>query len=159
VTRQPAISFSISFQARFNRAGGRTSNVGKKWKNIMKWSWKAFGLQLVVTFLVALGLAYSISMIIDAKRGSEGPDSTLISMAIGGLIAPLILSLIAGWKRWILKSPLIVAFIVAALYASNPAVGILCVIISAVLYLAARKGGEVLAFYAPTKNDDSGPVE
>ncbi|MES2661493.1 MAG: hypothetical protein V4689_22935, partial [Verrucomicrobiota bacterium] len=27
VARQPAISFSISFQHHFNRAGGRTSNV------------------------------------------------------------------------------------------------------------------------------------
>jgi hypothetical protein len=125
----------------------------------MKWSWKAFGLQLVATFVVALGLAYGTSMVIDAKRGPGAPDSTLISMAIGGLIAPLILSLIAGWKGWVLKSPLIVAFIVAGIYASNPAVGILCVIISAVLYLAARKGGEVLAFYAPAKNDVSGPRE
>jgi hypothetical protein len=127
--------------------------------NIMKWSWKAFGLQLVATFVVALGLAYGISMVIDAKRDPGAPDSTLISMAIGGFIAPLILSLIAGWKGWILKSPLIVAFIVAAIYASNPTVGILCVIISAVLYFAARKGGEILAYYAPPKNDVSGPVE
>jgi hypothetical protein len=125
----------------------------------MKWSWKAFGLQLVVTFVVALGLAYGISMVIDAKRGPGAPDSTLISMAIGGLIAPLILSLIAGWRGWILKSPLIVAFIVAAIYASNPAVGILCVIISAVFFLAARKGRELFSFYSPTKNDVSGTVE
>jgi hypothetical protein len=125
----------------------------------MKWSWKAFGLQLVVTFVVALGLAYGNSMIIDAKRDPGAPDSTLISMAIGGLIAPLILSLIAGWKGWILKSPLIVAFIVAGIYASKPAVGILCVIISAALYFAGRKGGQVLAYYAPTKNDVSEPPE
>lgn len=125
----------------------------------MKWSWKAFGLQLVATFVVALGLAYGISMVIDAKRGPEGPDSTLISMATGGLIAPLILSAIAGWKGWILKSPLIVAFTVAGIYASNPLVGILCAIISAVLFIVARKVGEVLAFYTPTKNDVSGSVE
>jgi hypothetical protein len=30
VARQPAISFSISFQPLFNRAGGRTSNVVQK---------------------------------------------------------------------------------------------------------------------------------
>jgi predicted RNA-binding Zn-ribbon protein involved in translation (DUF1610 family) len=30
VTHQPAISFSISLQYHFNRAGGRTSNVGRK---------------------------------------------------------------------------------------------------------------------------------
>ncbi len=125
----------------------------------MKWSWKSFGLQLVATFVVALGLAYGISMVIDAKRGPGAPDSTLISMAIGGLIAPLILSLIAGWKGWRLKSPLIVAFIVAGIYASNPGVGILCVIISAFLYLGARKGGEFLAFYAPAKDDLSGTGE
>ena len=125
----------------------------------MKWSWKAFGLQLVVTLVVGLGLAYSISMGIDAQRGPGAPDSTLISMAIGGFITPLILSLIAGWKRWILKSPLIVAFIVASIYASNPAVGILCVMISTALYFAARKGGEVLAYYAPAKDDISGPGE
>jgi hypothetical protein len=125
----------------------------------MKWSWKAFGLQLVATFVVALGLAYGISIAIDAKRGQGAPDSTLISMAIGGLVAPLILSLIAGWKGWILKSPLIVAFIVAGIYASNPAIGILCVIISTVLYFAGRKGGQVLAYYAPNINDVSEPRE
>ena len=125
----------------------------------MKWSWKAFGLQLVVAFAVALGLAYGISMVIDAKSGPGSPDSTLISMSIGGFIAPLILSLIAGWKGWILRSPLIVAFIVAGIYASNPAVGILCVIIAAVLYFTARKSGEVLAYYAPVKSGDSGPGE
>ena len=64
----------------------------------MKWSWKAFGLQLVFTFVLALGLAYGISMIIDANRGSGAPDSTLISMGLGGLLAPLISSSIAGWK-------------------------------------------------------------
>jgi hypothetical protein len=121
----------------------------------MKWSWKAFVLQLVATFVVALGFAYIISMVIDAKRGAGAPDSTLISMAIGGFIAPLILSLVAGWKRWIIKSPLIVAFIVSGIYASNPVIGILCVIISVCLYYSARKGGEVLSYYAPTKNDDS----
>jgi hypothetical protein len=30
VSNQPAISFSISFQHHFNRAGGRTSNVARK---------------------------------------------------------------------------------------------------------------------------------
>ena len=123
----------------------------------MKWLWKSFGLQLVVTPVVALGLAYCISMGIDANRGPGTPDSTLVSMAIGGFIAPLILSLIAGWKAWILKSPLIVAFIVASIYASNPAVGILCVIISVALYFAARKGVQLLAYYAPRKNDVAEP--
>ena len=32
VTHQPAISFSISFQHPFNRAGGRTSNVVRRAK-------------------------------------------------------------------------------------------------------------------------------
>lgn len=121
----------------------------------MKWSWIAFVVQLVVCLVVGIGFAYCISMIIDVKRGAGAPDSTLISMAIGGFIAPLILSLVAGWKRWILKSPLIVAFIVSGIYASNPAIGILCVIISVLLYYTARKGREVLSYYAPTKNDDS----
>lgn len=121
----------------------------------MKWSWKAFGLQLVVTFVVALGLAYGISMIIDAKRGPGAPDSTLISMALGGFLAPLILSSIAGWKAWMLKSPLIVAFIVAGIYASNPAVGILSVIASIVLYFVVRKCRQVLMYYAPMRNQDA----
>ena len=30
MTRQPALSFSVSFQDHFNRAGGRTSNVREK---------------------------------------------------------------------------------------------------------------------------------
>jgi len=34
VTHQPAISFSISFQHPFNRAGGRTSNVRWELKNL-----------------------------------------------------------------------------------------------------------------------------
>ena len=104
--------------------------MGKNTNDIMKWSWKTFGLQLVVTFVVALGLAYGISMIIDAKRGPEAPNSTLISMALGGFLAPLILSTVAGWKAWALKSPLIVAFIVAGIYASNPAI-------------LAKQGGQV----------------
>ena len=34
MTHQPAISFSISFQHPFNRAGGRTSNVRLRMKNL-----------------------------------------------------------------------------------------------------------------------------
>ena len=34
MTHQPAISFSISFQHPFNRAGGRTSNVRQKIKTM-----------------------------------------------------------------------------------------------------------------------------
>ncbi|MBK1884519.1 hypothetical protein JIN85_19035 [Luteolibacter pohnpeiensis] len=125
----------------------------------MKWSWKAFGAQLVLTFVVALVLAYGISKGIDAKRGPGAPDSTLISMAIGGFIAPLILSLISGLKGWMLKSPLIVSFIVAGIYASNPVVGIICVFVSAALYLAARKCGQLLAYFSPVKNLDRGSGE
>lgn len=121
----------------------------------MKWSWKAFGWQFVSTFVVALGLAYGISMMIDAKRGPGAPDSTLISMALGGFLAPLILSSIAGWKAWMLKAPLIVTFIVAGIYASNPVVGILGVVVSTVLYLVARMCRQVLAYYAPVKNLDA----
>ena len=121
----------------------------------MKWSWKAFGLQLLATLILALGLTFGISMGIDARPSPEAPDSTLISMAIGGFLAPMILSLIAGWKGWLIKSPLIVAFIVSGLYASNPTMGILCAIISAVLYFTARKGREVWGYYTTAKNDVS----
>ena len=125
----------------------------------MKWSWKAFGLQLVVTFVVALGLAYVISLMIDAKRSPGAPDSTLISMAIGGFLTPLILSSIAGWKAWTLRSPLIVAFIVAGIYAANPVVGILSTIASIIFYFIMRKCRQVLEYYATAKNQDADPED
>ncbi len=54
-----------------------------------------------------------------------------------------------------LKSSLIVAFIVAGIYASNPAVGVLSVIASVVLYFVARKSKQVLVYYSPVKNLDA----
>lgn len=121
----------------------------------MKWSWKIFGLQLGVILIAGIGIGYCISLGIDARRGSGAPDSTLISLAFGGFIAPLILALVAGWKGWILKSPLIVSFVVSGLYASNLVFGILCVIVSIALYFLIRKLRQVLAFYmAPTSSED-----
>ena len=113
----------------------------------MKWSWKAFGLQLVVIFGAVPGLAYIASAIIDAQRGSEAPDSTLLSMRIAGFVAPMALSALAGWMGWNLKSSLVVAFIVAGIYGSQPIFGILCVIASVILYFSTRKLSQVLAFY------------
>tara|TARA_R110002049_G_scaffold215813_2_gene387270 strand:- start:21 stop:200 length:180 start_codon:yes stop_codon:yes gene_type:complete len=54
-----------------------------------------------------------------------------------------------------LKAPRIVTFIVAGIFASNPAVGILCVVVSTVLYWVARKCRQVLAYCAPEKNLDA----
>ena len=123
----------------------------------MKWSWKVFGLQLGAILIAGIGIAYCISLGIDARRGSGVSDSTLISLAFGGFIAPLILALVAGWKSWILKSPLIVSFVVSGLYASNLVFGILCVIVSTALYFSIRKLRQVLAFYTATTSSEDLP--
>jgi hypothetical protein len=123
----------------------------------MKWSWKSFVLQLVCAFVLGLGLAYMVSLAIDAGRGSGAPDSTLISMAIGGLIAPCILAVLSGWKGWSLKPLLVAGFIVSTIYSGKPAVGMVSLLAIAIVFSLARKAYAVASYYFPRQSLDPEP--
>ena len=113
----------------------------------MKWSWKIFTIQLVALFVAALGVSFLISKIIDAQHGTDPPDSTVVSMAFGGVLTPILFSILCGWKRWNLKMLLIVTFVVSGLYSGNLVFGILAVAISFVIYLAVGKLRNLILFY------------
>ena len=115
----------------------------------MNWSWKSFGLQLVSTFVLGLGLAYLISLAIDAKRGPSGPDSTVLSMVIGGALAPTILAVLSGWKGWSLKPLLAAGFIVSTIYSGNPAIGFISSLAVVIAFSVAQKARAVAFYYSP----------
>jgi hypothetical protein len=117
----------------------------------MKWSWKTFGLQLVASFALGIALAYLISIVVDARRGPGGSDSTLISLAAGGSVAPILLAAIAGWKGWSLKPLLIAGVIVSTAYSGNPGLGIMTVIVAGPIYFVARKVRAIIFNYLPGK--------
>src|SRR4051812_33664159 len=85
----------------------------------MRWSWKLFALLFVSAFVLGLGLAYVISMMIDARRGPGAPDSTLISMKIGGLLAPTVLAAVTGWIGWSVRPLLVAGIIVSTIYSGS----------------------------------------
>ena len=129
----------------------------------MKWSWKVFCFQIVSGMVLALGLAYGIGMILDGHKNPDSGDSTRLAMKWGGLIAPLLLAAVGGWKAWGLKSLLISGGVVTALYSGNPGIAIVTAMISAVLYWATKKARELMFFYSsashntaaePTKRED-----
>jgi hypothetical protein len=117
----------------------------------MKWSWKTFGLLLVASFALGIGLAYLLSMIVDARKGPGGPDSTLVSLAAGGIVAPILLAAIGGWRGWSLKPLLIAGAIVSMAYSGNPGLGIMTVIFATVSYFGARKIRAIAFYYLPGK--------
>jgi asparagine N-glycosylation enzyme membrane subunit Stt3 len=118
----------------------------------MKWSWKAFGLQFVSAFLLALLAAFVVSKIIDARRGAGAEtDSTLLSMTIGGFLAPMILAGISGWKFWSLKPLLVAAALVSICYSGNLAIGLATVFFTALVNFVFRKVRQLSFFYFPAK--------
>lgn len=126
----------------------------------MNWSWKSFGLQLVSAFVLGLGSAYLISLEIDARRGTGAPDSTVLSMAIAGLLAPTILAALSGWKGWSLRPLLAAGFIVSTIYSGNPAIGIISLFTVAIVFSVALKARAVAFYYSPRETstpEGSGP--
>lgn len=121
----------------------------------MKWSWKMFFVQIVSGMLLALGIAYGIGMILDGHKAADSGDSTRLAMKLGGLIAPLLLAAVGGWKAWGLKSLLISGGVVTALYSGHPGMAIVTTMISATLYLATRKAREMVFFYSSVSHDNA----
>jgi hypothetical protein len=105
----------------------------------MKWPWKAFGLYLGASFGLGLAFAYTLSLVIDARRGPSGADSTLVALAIGGFVAPLLLSALSGWRGWSLKPLLAAGVIVSGLYSGNPGIALAALLFAALVYFAVRK--------------------
>jgi hypothetical protein len=123
----------------------------------MKWSWKSFGLLFISAFVLGIGLAYVISMIIDAKRGPGAPDSTLVSMKFGGLLAPTILAAVSGWMAWSLKPLLVAGVIVSTIYSGNLGIGMLTVFLAAIVYVVARNARVLTFYYFPSETGKSEP--
>ena len=113
----------------------------------MKWSWKAFGLHLGTALALGLALGYLLSTITDAMRGSGAPDSTMRSVAIGGLFAPVIIAAIGGWTGWSLKPLLVAGVIVSSLYAGNLGPGLLTFADAGLTYFAMHKVHMIMSYY------------
>ena len=125
----------------------------------MKWSWKTFGLYLGASFGLGLAFAYALSLVIDARRGPGGADSTLISLAIGGFVAPLLLAALSGWKGWSLKPLLAAGVIVSATYSGNPGLGLATLLFAALVYFAIRKLRAFIFYYLPSKTPGASETE
>jgi len=123
----------------------------------MKWSWKAFGLQLAGSLALGIAFTYALCAIIDARRGPGAPDATLQSLAVGGFAAPLLLAALSGWKGWNPKPMLAAGVIVALLYSSNPGVALLAFIAAGFLYYAARKGRAIVIYFLPANAPEPPP--
>lgn len=123
----------------------------------MKWSWKVFFIQLVAVFVLALGVSYIVSTIIDLQRGPGAADSTIEAMGIGGFIASILFAALCGWRRWNLKMLLVIAFVVAGLHSSSPAVAILAIPFAALTYFIAGKLANLVSCYTvPVTNTNEG---
>ncbi|WP_411825421.1 hypothetical protein [Luteolibacter sp. AS25] len=119
----------------------------------MKWSWKSFFIHLVAVFIAALGVSFLVSLVIDAQRDTNSTDSTVISMAFGGVLTTVLYSLIGGWKGWNLKMLLIVGFLVTGLYSGNLVFGILAVVMSSIGYFISSKARGLITYYAIPKEE------
>lgn len=112
-------------------------------------------MQLVAGFVLALGASFVVSLIIEAKRGPGAPDSTTLSMRIGGLIAPFILAAITGWKLWRLGPMLAASAIIAALHSGDPVSGLFAVIFASFIYFVASKARGAMQYYLPSEPSDT----
>lgn len=112
----------------------------------MNWSWKSFGLNLVAGFSFGIALAYVISHIIDWRRGSDVPDSTLVSISAGGFLAPVLICSLCGWMGRRAKPALAAGFIVASVY-GHLGVGLSAVVAGTIGYVAAQKLRAAVVYY------------
>ena len=110
VAHQPAISFSISLQHPFNRAGGRTSNVGQKMKLSLRkilWNdWPALALA------VAIPIIWIIAVVFPHIRSGAvfNPQIAMIaSAACLILLIARILSIRAIWNSGVVTAGRVVA--------------------------------------------------
>jgi hypothetical protein len=117
----------------------------------MKWSWKSFGLQFASAFMLGIVFAFSIRIWIDGRQSEGAFDPKLLSMGLGGLLAPVIPAVISGWKGWALKPLLVVGVIVSSLLCGNPVAGILSLVFAAIFYSTARKVRTVAFYYSPSE--------
>ncbi|HEV7403586.1 MAG TPA: hypothetical protein VGO11_11690 [Chthoniobacteraceae bacterium] len=135
----------------------------------MKWSWKTFGTQLAAAGALALAVTYLIFPMVAARRSADGPDPTTTSMVYGGVIAPMVLAVLAGWRGWTFKPLAVAGFVVSGFFASNPGVGGITIFLMGLVYVFAAKVKLVACYYFPTlmlprptpreNNDDGSPKE
>jgi hypothetical protein len=126
----------------------------------MKWSWKSFGLQFASAFVLGIVFVFSIRSWIDGRQGEGDMDAKVLSMGLGGLLAPVIPALLTGWKSWALKPLLVAGVVVSALYIGKPEAGILGLLVAAVCYSISRKVRAIAFYYSPAekvKSDASAP--
>ncbi|WP_397381248.1 hypothetical protein [Prosthecobacter sp.] len=121
----------------------------------MKWSWKSFGLQFASALVLGCAFVFSIRSWIDGRQGEGDLDARVLSMGLGGLLAPVIPALLTGWKGWALKPLLVAGVIVSALYIGKPEAGIMGLLVAVVCYSIARKVRAIAFYYAPAGDVNS----
>ncbi|MGL5019716.1 MAG: hypothetical protein ACRDBP_16395 [Luteolibacter sp.] len=124
------------------------------------WSWKAFFIHLLVLFVLGLAAAYGISKVFEQiKPELKDPQLTVVSMVIGGALAPILLAALAGWRSWHLGPFLVSTAVVASLYGSSIVVGVVAVILSTGVYAFSRKVGQVLLYYTASTSAATADAE
>lgn len=104
--------------------------------------------------MLGMVFAFSIRMWIDGRQSEGDIDPKLLSMGLGGLLAPVIPAAISGWKGWALKPLLVAGVIVSYLLSGNPGAGILSLVVVSICYSTVRKVRIVAFYYAPSRNEE-----
>lgn len=115
----------------------------------MKWSWHSLAQQSFAGLVFGFVVAYLMGLLIDSRRGPADPDSTKLAMALGGVIAPLILAGISGWKFWALSPLLGASVLVAGIYSGNLVIGIFVLLPVCIIYFSVRKIRNLMFYYFP----------
>ena len=105
----------------------------------MNRSVKIFMFQLATTFVVAITLSIFIGEAVKGKSKLGEEEVIRGAMAIGGLVASLLLTMYGGWKGLAIKPLLLIAGIITGLFSGNPVTVIVGLIAGSFLYLLMGK--------------------
>jgi hypothetical protein len=120
----------------------------------MNWSWKSFLIDLLVLLILGVAAAYGISKVFEQiKPELKDPELTVVSMVVGGALAPVLLSVLGGWRSWRLSPFLFATVVVGSLYGGSFVVGVVAVILSTGVYAFARKVRQIFLYYSAPINE------
>ncbi len=115
----------------------------------MKWTWKAFFIDLGVLMLLGLIASYGFrTLVFDHATHLKEGELTFISMVLGGATAPVLLAFLAGWRCWHLAPFIVASAAVGTFYGGGLVGGLLAALFGTGVYYFARKVGQIAIYYA-----------
>jgi hypothetical protein len=119
--------------------------------HLMKEFLKPFAWHLLTMAVLATAIAYFIDGKMATRPNKEGAVGSTYAMMqalyLGGILAPTLIALVAGWRVSLLKPLLIAASLIAYLFGGYLIAVLITAFLVTVAYFIASKARQITAYY------------